>query len=473
MLVAARSRYSGRVAQEAGWFAVLPLVVTLGVLATSTPVLLRAVRVSSPRVAGFPGLPPTAARRSPLRLRTAMIGAAAAVAFPLVLLPVSTVVSVAAAAAGTVAILVAVVLLDRHRRTAERVQQTLASHAPRLSICYSGKSGLHVGMWSPWFERTTIAWCVTVPSDDQFDKVQMHYPDLPIVRGSLPRTVKAAFYPHGASANRKYLSARPDVTHVFLGHGDSDKPLSASERVLDFDLITVAGQAALDRFKAAGVEVPAERLRVIGRPQTEGIVRVDGPVPQPPTVLYAPTLWHEDAETNVSSLPVARQLVDTLLERGCTVVFRRHFARIQHPDAEDVIDWINARLEAHAAETGRAHRWGMEPRLVPMSQLFNEVDTVVSDVSSIVVDFMASDKPYLMYAAQYDDVEAFRADHPTAVGAYAVDRALGNLTSALDDACGSDPLATVRHERADHFLGGAGRRAPAQRFLDLLAELAD
>ena len=451
---------------DALWWLLLPLITVALTIGQN----LRSARLSAPRSAGFAGAVESPAVRSPFRLRTVAASCGAAVLLPAVVAVVAPAAVPAVAVLTTLAVVALTALLAGHTARASRARAKIREHAARLSICYAGKSGLHVGMWSPWFEQTQIPWCVTVPSDDQFDKVRAHYPDFAVVVGDLPDSVRAAFYPHGGGGNRRYLDARPDVTHVFLGHGDSDKPLSASDRVLEFDFVAVAGQAALDRFAAAGVDL-GSRVRLIGRPQTEGIVPVSGPVPPTPTVLYAPTLWHQDESANLSSLRVARTLIEELLARGCTVAFRRHFARIQHPDAEDTIAWIDERLAQDAKETGRAHRYGLEPRLVSIPDLFNAVDAVVSDVSSIVVDFMASDKPYLMYAAQYDDVEAFRAAHPSAVGAYVVPRDLTGLSEQLDQLLGDDPLAELRHSRADYFLGGPERRDPAGRFLALLHEL--
>lgn len=426
------------------------------------------------RVAAIPGFGAAAASGPPMRLRTfaLLVGAA--------YVPALAAISYAPNPVGQILCSVSILtslavawLFARQRLRVARTTKALTAFAPRLSIVYAGKSGLHVGMWSPWLERSGISWCVTVPSDDQFDKVQMHYPDVPIVRGALPPTVRGALYPHGAPANSRYLAARPDVTHVFLGHGDSDKTLSASERVLDYDVIAVAGDAAIDRFTHAGVDVPPKRFRMIGRPQTEGIEAASRPMPGSPTVLYAPTWWHADDATNVSSLPVARELIEHLLARDVTVVFRRHFARIQHPDAEDTIAWIDARLEQDARESGRAHGWGLPPRLATLPEVFNGVDVLLSDVSSVVVDFMASGKPMVVYAAHDDDVEAFRDSHPTARGAYVVTRDLTTMQSAFDAAFGADPLADVRRAGADYFLGGPERRDAAARFLAALNDWAN
>ena len=375
-----------------------------------------------------------------------------------------------------------VVRAQAYAREAADIAAAVEAYAPTIAFPYAGKVGVHIGMWSPWVERTGVHWCIVARTPALFRQLAEMYPSTPIVRAPIPASVRGALYPHGAASNADFI-AGSSATHVFLGHGDSDKPLSASERVLQYDLIAVAGQAAIDRFAAAGLTIPAEKLRVIGRPQTEGIVPVPvvevrseaeprnhlGP---PPTVLYAPTWRHADDNLNVSSLAVADRIVQALLDRGCTVVFRRHFAGQNHLEAEAMIVRVNELLEADAASTGRPHRWGQAAMDEPLIDAFNSVDAMVSDVSGIVVDFMASNKPLVMYAAQYTDPEAFRTAHPTAAAAYVLDRDLVRLDEALGAALGDDPLATIRAERADHYLGGPDRSDPAKRFMDLVTELS-
>jgi hypothetical protein len=364
-----------------------------------------------------------------------------------------------------------VVRAQAYAREAADIAAAVEAYAPTIAIPYAGKVGVHIGMWSPWVERTGVHWCIVARTPALFRQLADMYPGVPIVQGQIPASVRGALYPHGAAANADFI-AGSSATHVFLGHGDSDKPLSASERVLQYDIIAVAGQAAIDRFAAAGLTIPADKLRVIGRPQTEGIVPSSGHAPAASTVLYAPTWHHADDDLNVSSLAVADRIVQALLDRGCTVVFRRHFAGQNHLEAEAMIVRVNELLEADAASTGRPHRWGQAAMDEPLIEAFNSVDAMVSDVSGIVVDFMASNKPLVMYAAQFTDPADFRAAHPTAAAAYVVDRDLVRLDEALSAALGDDPLAGVRAERADHYLGGADRSEPAKRFMDLVTELS-
>ncbi len=428
--------------------------------------------VTAPLAAHFPGLPESSGQANRLRFRTWEREALVSVIFVvgLILIDAAPWAVLLVAVISTFAIAAGTRRLHDQAKDARAVTQAIEAYAPRVAIPYAGKVGVHVGMWSPWIDRTGIPWCVVARTPAVFHQLAAMY-EIPIVQGDIPGSVRVAFYPHGASANAAFIETS-DATHVFLGHGDSDKPLSASERVLQYDLITVAGQAAIDRFAASGVHVPAEKLRIIGRPQTEGIVPATGSAPNPATVLYAPTWRHADDTLNVSSLAVADKIVQELLDRGCTVHFRRHFAGVNHLEAEAMIANVNRLLADDAQATGRPHQWGPDAMDRPLIDAFNDADIMVSDVSGIVVDFMASMKPLVMYAAQFADADAFRASHPTATGAYVITSDLASLGSALDDALGDDPLASVRAQQASYFLGGDDRAKPAQRFMELIHELS-
>jgi hypothetical protein len=445
------------------------LVLALG-LATSI-VARRGTFARPPRAAHFPGQPAHLADGPPLRFRVWASVAAAVTVFVLVTVLVEPTVALMVALGGGLLLALIAGTLHRYARECAQAVAAVEAYAPTIAIPYAGKVGVHVGMWSPWVERTGVRWCIVARTPALFGQLAEMYPSVPIVQGQIPASVRGAFYPHGAASNADFIAGSA-ATHAFLGHGDSDKPLSASERVLQYDIIAVAGQAAIDRFAAAGLSIPPDKLRIIGRPQTEGIVPASGPVHHPATVLYAPTWRHADDSLNVSSLAVADRVVQALLDHGCTVVFRRHFAGQNHVEAEAMIVRVNELLEVDAASTGRPHRWGQAAMDEPLIDAFNSVDAMVSDVSGIVVDFMASNKPLVMYAAQFADPDAFRDAHPTAAAAYVIDRDLVRLDEALDAALGADPLSAVRAERADHYLGGPDRADPARRFMDLVKELS-
>lgn len=449
---------------------ILAAVVLLAALATA-PLARAGAAARPPLVASIPGQPVWVRPTPPFRFRIWLIAAALGTAMTVTAMIAAPAFQVAAAffTLGVLGLITAI--FRRYAAGCQEVRAAAEAFQPRIAMPYAGKVGVHIGMWSPWVERSGVPWVIVARTPALFHQLAEMYPETPIIQGAIPASVTGALYTHGATANADFI-AESGATHVFLGHGDSDKPLSASERVLQYDVVTVAGQAAIDRFAAAGIDLPADRIRIIGRPQTEGIAPARGRVPKNPTVLYAPTWRHADDALDVSSLSVADRIVQALLDRGCTVIFRRHFAGQNHVEAEAMIVRVNDILRTHAKATGTAHVWGDDAMYQPLVDTFNAADLMVSDISGIVVDFMASNKPLVMYAAQYDDPEVFRTAHPTARGAYVIDRGLTQLGTALDQALGKDPLAQVRAQQADHYLGGPDRAKPAQRFIDLVQELA-
>jgi len=451
---------------------VIIVSVVILVLGLATAPLARAGAAARPPLAAnIPGQPVWLRPTPPFGFRVWVYAAAISIVLTVVAIAVAPVFQVAAAFFGLGLLGVITAIFRRYASGCAESQAAVDAFQPRIAMPYAGKVGIHIGMWSPWIDRTGVRWVIVAHSPALFHQLAAMYPQTPIVQGRIPASVTGALYSHGAKANSDFIEAS-DARHVFLGHGDSDKPLSASDRVLQYDLVTVAGQAAIDRFGAAGIQVPEWKLRIIGRPQTEGIRQATRPVPQNATVLYAPTWRHADDSLNVSSLAVADRIVQALLDNGCTVMFRRHFAGQNHVEAEAMIARVNDMLLADADRTGLPHWFGVEAMERPLIDAFNDADAMVSDVSGIVVDFMASTKPLIMYSAQFTDPDAFRAAHPSAEAAYVIDRDLTRIDAVLDAALGADPLAAARAERADHYLGGPERKDPARRFMQLVEELS-
>lgn len=453
------------------------LVVLLAGLATGINLRSHA-HATAPAARHFPGLPHNPPVRPAHRPRVWFVAAAISVVSVAVLAISGVSATATPILSACTAILLGAIAWPTHRygRACAQTNAALEDFAPVIAMPYSGAMLVHVGMWAPYVQRAGHHWCVVARTPALLDELAEKY-DIPMVAGSIPSSVKAALYPHGSGKNRTFLTTE-GVTHVFLGHGDSDKPLSASERVLDYDIITVAGQAAIDRFAAAGLAVPADRIRIVGRPQTEGIRTAAGPMSSIPhqTVLYAPTWRHADDSLNLSSLIVGDRIVRALIDRGITVIFRRHFAGRNHVAAEAMIQTIYDLLERDAAATGRRHVWGEAASAeLPLVEAFNRSDAMISDVSGIVVDFMQSEKPIAMYASQIgtgpDLATKFRADHPTAESAYIIDKDAINIDTILNLMLGPDPLSPSRMRRAAYYLGGADRPEPAAPFISFVKGL--
>ena len=195
------------------------------------------------------------------------------------------------------------------------VGRALRRHQPEFLLYFSAPPGseYQVTMWLPYLERIGRPFMVVLrepeflaPIAAATDAPVVYCPTLRAMDEALVPSLRAAFYVNHGAKNSHCIRFT-QLTHVQLHHGDSDKAPSANPVSGIFDRIFVAGQAAIDRYARAGVQIPADKFVVVGRPQVESIeVR-----PEParglahPTVLYTPTWTGHHADADYCSLPVA------------------------------------------------------------------------------------------------------------------------------------------------------------------------
>jgi CDP-Glycerol:Poly(glycerophosphate) glycerophosphotransferase len=379
-------------------------------------------------------------------------------------------------------VMLAVILVPHTRfvRYNKQVLAALRAYRPVLTMPYDGQAGFHIGLWSPYLERTGHPFTVVTTDSVAFRRVSETY-TMPVIyapmggrraiRAMLPRTVRAALYVYNGK-NSEFIKVRR-VKHIWLHHGDSDKEVSFRRKSAAYDILVVAGQAAIDRYAVHGVRIPSKKFKILGRPQIENIETVTTPIStvDNPVVLYAPTWYAADYENNHSSLPIGTAIVSALLARNATVIFRPHPARRKLPESAAAIAAIHKLLQADAKATQRAHRWGAAADKPSFAELANVADAMVADVSGVVTDFMQSLKPFAMVATG-DDTETFRTRFPSSRSAYVIEWDLSTLDDALDAMLSADPLAATRAERRKYYLGGYDNGESAQAFVGYLQSLA-
>ena len=367
------------------------------------------------------------------------------------------------------------------RRSAISIRKALQQYQPEFAVYYAARNGARyqLGMWLPYFERLNRRFVVitchasTVPEIAELTSAPVLLPKIKSAHGRLWHLVvdslKAAFYVQNHQANVDML--RFDrLTHIWLNHGDSDKSANYSARHAAFDKVFVSGQQAVERYAAHGVRIRPDQFAIVGRPQIERIVTRDEPLPAgvPRTVLYAPT-WHGGKpNTNYSSLPLGSQIVDALLARGVTVIFRPHPQTYRDPQQAGLAHDIQRRLSADRKSTGRQHGFGHAAEVEwHIPECFNHCDALITDVSSVASDFLASGKPLAMVASQQKG-EAFRQAIPMARVAYVIERDLSTLPEALDELLSADSLAAERRAYRAYCLGDAlGSEAPQPFFREV------
>ncbi|MFG2108980.1 CDP-glycerol glycerophosphotransferase family protein [Micromonospora chersina] len=356
------------------------------------------------------------------------------------------------------------------------VGRALRRHQPEFVLYFSAPPGseYQVTMWLPYLERIGRPFMVLLREPEFLPTVAaatrapvVFCPTLKTMDEALVPSLRAAFYVNHGAKNSHCIRFS-QLTHVQLHHGDSDKAPSTNPVSAIFDKIFVAGPAAIERYARAGVEIPAEKFVVVGRPQVEAIEvrREPATAPAHPTVLYTPTWTGHHADANYCSLPVAETVIRRLLDRGATVILRAHPYTAQNPASARQLARLTELLAADRAKTGRAHLWGAAAgRDLTLTECVNRADALVSDVSGVISDWLYSGKPYAVTDMGVDG-EHFVERFPLAGSGYVLRRDMSNVDEVLTALLDTDPKAADRWATRVRYLGDFPAESYAEVFLD-------
>lgn len=263
-------------------------------------------------------------------------------------------------------------------------------------------------------------------------------------------SMRVALYPTNVVKNN-HMIRLVGVRHAFIGHGDSDKAGSFSPITRVYDEIWVAGPAGRDRYLAISEGIRAEQIRQVGRPQLAHLHRRPARVPEPgrpTTVLYAPTWEGFYAASDYCSLsPIGVQAVRALVAAGrYRVLFKPHPASGQRrADVPLAIQEITELLQdgPHAV---------LPPGPDALYDAMEEADVLLTDVSSVLSDWLATGRPYLVTNPLHLPDDAFRARFPTAAAGAVVEQG-GQVPALVEEAVGPDARAPQRRALAEYLLG--------------------
>jgi CDP-glycerol:poly(glycerophosphate) glycerophosphotransferase len=369
-------------------------------------------------------------------------------------------------------------VLSRYRAE-RRLRPALEAYAPRFLVYWQAPAGSdQLAMWLPYLERLGQRFVIVLRNPATFAEVAaLTSRPLVVVRygseldGVVVGSMRTVFYVNTSPKNDDLLRFL-DLCHIQLNHGDSDKATSYRRLFRVYDKNFVAGQAAIDRFANHGVLVPREAFEIVGRPQVEDIATVDGPPAEGrQVVLYAPTWFGFLSDSHYSSLPWGVRIVETLLQRGRTVVFRPHPWTSRSAELRAYAAQICTLLRLDQERTGRAHVFGsVAESELSLVDCFNAADALVTDVSSVVSDFLFSAKPFAVTATQPSaGPEEFAKDCPLAAAGYVLPVASldADLDGVLDLLLGDDPKAALRRGLRTAYLGPFCTEGYADHFVEV------
>jgi hypothetical protein len=365
------------------------------------------------------------------------------------------------------------------------LRRALNSYAPTTVMAYAGRSGApwQLRMWEPYILRSgepnIVVNLHAKYANMILDGAELSSPYIQLgsrgfndLKYIFVPSLKASFYVQNARSNAKFLEHK-QLTHVWLNHGDSDKPANFNPRHANYDKLVVCGQAGIDRYERHGIDIPLAKFEILGRPQASDVKSAKGHIrnKDPKVVLYAPT-WHGlDDDVNFSSLEQGPAIVRALIARGATVIFRPHPLSYRWVIRKAVIREIQQILREDKAASGRRHKWGKKvDKTWSVADCANKSHALISDVSSVVSDFLQSCKPYAMTSMRAS-VEDFREEFTVAQTGYVLLGDLSNLDEVLDHLLESDPLQAQRIERKKYVLGDFEGQQSADAFAQFVRTL--
>ena len=355
------------------------------------------------------------------------------------------------------------------------VGRALRRHQPEFLLYFSAPPGseYQVTMWLPYLERIGRPFVVVLREPHFLPSIGaatsapvVLCPTLPALDEVMVASLRVAFYVNHGAKNSHCIRF-PQLTHVQLHHGDSDKAPSANPVSAIFDKIFVAGQAAIDRYSRAGVTIGREKFVIVGRPQVESIEVTRDRIRDVANkvVLYTPTWTGHHADANYCSLPVGETLVRHLLARGGTVILRAHPYTAQNPESARQLGRIEELLAADRARTGRQHLWGAQAAArMTLVECVNRSHALVSDVSGVISDYLFSGKPYAI-TDMVGEGERFPESFPLARAGYVLRSDMDNVETMLSLLLDEDPLVDVRREVRTDYLGDFPADSYAEAFL--------
>ena len=347
------------------------------------------------------------------------------------------------------------------QRIAKEVTGELDAIAPEAIVYMSadaGQSQYILNQWVPTIEKIHQRAFIMVREASHLKPIRPT--TLPVVYAPNTRhceeltrpSVRLAFYLANAGKN-VHLLREARLKHVFLNHGDSDKSTSANPVARVYDEVWVAGEAAVERYEAAGIHMPRKQYAIVGRPQVEplrvGPLNTDGQF----TVLYAPTFEGYYEESNYSSLErMGPQMIERILAQypGIRVIFKPHPASgVQRPGMAEARVAI---VEMLAKHPGNHLYVGPESELT-LYECFDMADAMISDISSVVTDFLYTERPLVTTNPRRLSRDRFFHTFPTQRASYVMERSLENFTQVMDDILGADSHREQRLEVKRWVLG--------------------
>lgn len=282
---------------------------------------------------------------------------------------------------------------------------------------------------------------------------------------------RICLYVNNGVANFQSLSA-PQLVHVHINHGESDKLSMVSNQAKAYDKVFVAGQAAIERYRTALYDFDLSKLVPIGRPQLETDFE---PMLKPfggRTLMYAPTWEGENEQNNYTSVDLyGVKIIETVLSQGNTRVIYKPHPRI-------ATSTNNAVSEAHQEIVrilDESSQQGIPNQVVETGNIlayFQGIDGLITDISSVGLDYLYlfPENP-LVLTDRRNSLEALNLEAPISKACQVISQGrVEEVLSGLDN-LNSPQSVAMRSEMRSYYFGTDDSASSTHAFLAAVEQL--
>src|SRR5699024_9558702 len=254
------------------------------------------------------------------------------------------------------------------------------------------------------------------------------------------------------------------VRHIFINHGDSEKLVNLGKNYRIYDEFWVAGHAQIDRFVNSGIDFLSLGFRVVGRPQARPLIEQSDATPHS-LFAYLPTWEGYQDKQNYTSAALMGDVLDEIAQLG-----QADAAVKLHPYPGQRIKALRdiERQVAGEANTLGAllHQPGDTPpesaadpavhildRYESATQLMANAAFLITDVSSVVSDFLITGRPIFLYMPPGDEIGLAASSVPLDSYCYVFatpDELLEHVRTVVVE--GRDSLRDARLQARNYFI---------------------
>ena len=280
-------------------------------------------------------------------------------------------------------------------------------------------------------------------------------------------------YVNNGVGNFQSLSV-PELAHIHVNHGESDKICMVSNQVKAYDRVFVAGEAAVQRHRAALSEFNEELLVRVGRPQLDETPKASIPESTRRTVLYAPTWAGEDEANNYTSMEkMGESIVAAALKQDNVRVIYKPHPRVPGATDPRIVAQHDAIIKlitkAQKSDPSAGHAYLIANDIL---SLYPRTDLLITDVSSVGLDFLylRPEAPIIL-TDRRNDRAALNRDAPISMATPVLnDDTIDEAASIIRDVLDNDQNAAKRHTLRTFYFDHVEAGQSSPRFYSALKD---